>query len=80
MFITFKVLANRVMRSSKEEKYIRQQKVKEKKEQKIKCFRYWGVGHCKWKCPNIKVERRRQEREAMYVIQSQNMQQKRRPV
>jgi len=27
--------------------------------EKVKCFRCWGIGHYKWECPNIEVERRR---------------------
>ena len=29
----------------------------------MKCFRCWGVGHYKWKCPNIVAEKERRRRE-----------------
>ena len=27
--------------------------------EKVRCFRYWGIGHYKWECPNIEVKRKR---------------------
>jgi len=27
--------------------------------EEVKYFRCWGVGHYKWECPNIEVERKR---------------------
>ena len=29
----------------------------------VQCFRYWRVGHYKWECPNIKVEKERRRSE-----------------
>jgi len=52
----------------KEEVGIKQQEMVEE----VKCFRCWGVGHYKWECPNIEVERkRRREEEAAYVARPQ---------
>jgi len=47
--------------------------------EEVKCFRCWGIGHYKWECPNIEVERRRQEKIAVYVAMPQKVQQERRP-
>jgi len=27
--------------------------------EKVRCLRYWGIGHYKWECPNIEVKRKR---------------------
>jgi len=49
--------------------------------EKVKCFRYWRVGHFKWECPNIEVEKQRRRKEkAVYVARPQKAQQERRPV
>jgi len=32
---------------------------------KVRCFRCWGVGHFKWECPNIEVERQRKREEVV---------------
>jgi len=29
--------------------------------EKVKCCRYWGIGHFKWECPNIEVEKKRKK-------------------
>jgi len=34
-----------------------------KVEEEVKCFRCWEVGHQKWECPNIGVERERKGKE-----------------
>jgi len=45
--------------------------------EEVKYFRCWGVGHYKWECPNIEVERkRRREEEAACVARPQKAQQK----
>jgi len=74
----FEVIASRVMQCRvKEEVGIKQQEMVEE----VKCFRYWGVGHYKWECPNIEVERkRRRKEEAVHVVRPQKAQQKGRPV
>ena len=47
--------------------------------EKVKCFRYWEVGHCKWECPNIEVERQKKRSEqAAHVVEAQKAQQERR--
>jgi len=48
--------------------------------EKVKCFRCWGIGHYKWKCPNIEVETRRQEEVVVCVAMPQKVLQKERPV
>jgi len=56
---------------------VRRQKITEK----VKCFRYWGVRHFKWECPNIEVEKKKKrEEEMVYVTRLQKVQQERRPV
>ena len=52
----FEVIASRVMqcRVREEVKVRRQETVEE-----VRCFRCWGVGHYKWECPNIEVERKK---------------------
>jgi len=75
----FEVLASQVMRCGvrKEVKVQRQ----EREEKEVKCFRCWGVGHYKWKCPNIVVEKeRRKKEEVIYMARPQKVQQERRPV
>ena len=53
----------------------------QEKEKEVKCFRYWGVGYHKWKCPNIEVERKRRRKEqAVHVVCPQKTQQERRLV
>ena len=44
----------------KEEVKVRKQ---ETVEERIQCFRCWGVGHYKWEYPNIKVEKERRRSE-----------------
>jgi len=54
----FKVLASRVMRCGlREEVKVRRQEVVEE----VQCFRCRGTGHCKWKCPNIVVEKEKKK-------------------
>jgi len=45
-------------------------KVKQQERRKeVKYFRYWGVGHHKWECPNIEVEKERRRNEwVAYVV------------
>jgi len=31
--------------------------------EEVKYFRCWGVGHFKWECPNIEVEKKRKRNE-----------------
>ena len=33
--------------------------------EKVKCFRYWKVGHLKWECPNIEVEKKKRKKQYM---------------
>jgi len=42
-------------------------------EEKVRCFRCRRVGHFKWECPNIELERqqRRREEEAVCVARLQ---------
>ena len=70
----FKVLASRVIRCGVEEVIIRRQETKEKKV--MKCFRCWKKEHYKWKCLNIEVKRRRQEKATVCVVMLQKVQQK----
>ena len=50
-------------------------------EERIQCFRCWGVGHYKWECPNIKVEKeRKRSGEVVCVVSPQKAQQKKRLV
>ena len=51
----FEMIASRVMqyRVREEVKVRRQETVEE-----VRCFRCWGIGHYKWECPNIEVERK----------------------
>ena len=53
----FEVIASRVMQYRvREEVKVRRQEIIEKEE--VKCFRCWRMGHYKWECPNIEMERR----------------------
>ena len=65
------MLVTRVIqcRMKDEVKMKQQKRVKE-----VKCFRYWGVGHCKQECPNIELERGRSkkgrnDRDAVHKVQ-----------
>jgi len=60
----------------KEAKVRRQKTV----EEGIQCFRYWGVGHYKWECPNIKVKKERRSEEVVCAASLQKVQQEERPV
>jgi len=52
----FEVLASRLMRYGvREEVKMRRQEVVEE----VQCFRCRGIGHYKWECPNIEVEKER---------------------
>lgn len=53
-----KVLASRVMQCEEGGRSIRRQEV----EEEVRCFRCKIVGHYKWECPNIEMERRRQKK------------------
>ena len=33
--------------------------------EKVKCFRCWKVGHLKWECPNIEVEKKKRKKQYM---------------
>ena len=45
----------------------------------VKYFRCWGIGHFKWECSNIKVEKeRRRSEEAAHVVSPQKAQQEER--
>ena len=53
----FEVIASRVMQYRVREKVkVRRQEIIEK--EKVTYFRCWRIGHYKWECPNIKMERR----------------------
>jgi len=73
----FEMIASRVMQCRvKEEVTVRRQ---EMVEERVQCFRCWGVGHYKWEYPNIEVERKkRREKEVAHVARPQKAQQKRR--
>jgi len=44
-----------------------QERIKE-----VKYFRCWGIGHHKWKCPNIEVERQKgRSEQTVYVVKPQ---------
>ena len=54
----FEVLVSQVMQCEvRGEVEVRQQ---ERGEEEVQCFRCWGVGYQKQKCPDIEVERKRQ--------------------
>jgi len=74
----FEVIVSRVIQCGvREEIKVRRQETIEE----VKCFRCWGVGHLKWECPNIEVEKkRRRKEEAVYVARPQKVQQQGRPV
>jgi len=61
----FEVIASRVIqcRVREEAKVRRQETVKEG----VQCFRCWKIGHYKWECPNIKVEKERRSEEVAHV-------------
>jgi len=63
----FEVIASRVIQCRVKEKV----KVKKQKtiEEEVQYFRYWRVGHYKWKYPNIKVEKeRRRSEEVTHMV------------
>jgi len=70
----FEVIVSRVIQYRVKEKVkVRKQ---ETVEEGVQYFRYWKVGHYKWKCPNIKVEKeRRRSGEVVYVVSPQKTQQ-----
>jgi len=72
------VLLSRVIRYRVREKVkIRRNEMVEE----VKCFRYWGVGHFKWKYPNIEVEKKRKrDKKAVYTAIPQKIQQEKRLV
>jgi len=73
----FEVLSSRVMRYGvREEVRIRRNKIVEE----VRYFRYWDVGHFKWKCPNIKVKKKRKrDKKAVHVASLQKAQQEEKP-
>ena len=75
----FEVIVSRVIQYRVKEKVkVRKQ---ETVEEGVQYFRYWKVGHYKWKCPNIKVEKeRRRSGEVVYVVSPQKTQQEERLV
>jgi len=59
----------------REEVEVRRQEMMEE----VKCFRCWGIGYLKWKCPNIEVKKKkRKEEKIAYVARPQKVQQERR--
>ena len=65
----FEVIASRVMQCGVgEEVKVRKQ---ETVEEGVQCFRYWRMGHYKWECPNIKVEKKRRRSEEAACIAQQ---------
>ena len=49
--------------------------------EKVRCFRYWRIGHYKWEYSNIEVKRkRRKEKEVVCMARPQKVQQEERPV
>ena len=74
----FEVIASRVMQCGvREEAKVRRQ---ETVEEGVQCFRYQGVEHYKWKCPNIKEKKKRRSEEVTHTASLQKMQQEGRPV
>ena len=69
----FEVIASKVIQCEvREEVKVRRQETIEK----VKCFRCWDIGHLKWECPNIKVEKKkRREEEVAHVARLQKVQQ-----
>ena len=57
---------------SEEEAKVRRQ---ETVEEGVRYFRYQGIGHYKWECPNIKVEKEKRSEEVAYVARPQKVQQ-----
>jgi len=68
----FEVLASRVMRYGVKEMIIRRQEM----EEVVRYFRYRGIGYHKWECPNIEVEKKRQEEVVVHVALPPEAQQK----
>ena len=70
----FEMIASKVIQYRVREKVkVRRQEIVEE----VKYFRYWEVGHYKWKYPNIEKRRRNRE-EAACVARLQKAQQERR--
>jgi len=61
----------------REEAEVRRQ---ETVEEGVQYFRCWGIGHYKWECPNIKVERERRSEKVVCVARPQKAQQGERSV
>ena len=60
----FEIIASRMMQyGMREGVKVRRQEITEE----VKCFRYWGVRHFKWECPNIEVEKRKKGRKRWYM-------------
>ena len=58
----YEILVTRVMQCEvRNEVEMRHQERKKE----VKYFRYWGIEHHKWECPNIKVERQRRKSKQM---------------
>jgi len=72
----FAVIASRVIQYKvREEVKVRRQEMIEE----VRCFRCWGNGHLKWKCPNIEIgKKRRRKKEVAHVARPQKIQQQRR--
>jgi len=65
----FEVIVSRVMQCGVREKAkVRRQ---ETVEEEVQCFRCRGIGHYKWKCLNIKVEKERRSEEAVRMARLQ---------
>jgi len=54
----------------REETKVRKQEIVEKR---IRCFRCQGIGHYKWECLNIKVEKERRSEEAVCAASLQKV-------
>ena len=67
----YEVIASRIMQCEVREE-VKRQKIKEKK---VQYFRYWGMGHYKWECPNIEAKKEKRRREKIvYTVSLQKMQ------
>ena len=74
----FEMIVSRVMQYRVKEVKVRKQ---ETVEEGVRCFRCWGVGHYKWECPNIKVEKgRKRSGEVVYMVSPRKAQQEKRLV
>jgi len=65
------VIVSRVIQCGvREEVKVGRQEIMEE----VKYFRCWGVGHLKWECPNIEVEKKKKrEEETAHVARPQKV-------